>query len=336
MRVDAVRVAGRTRSNVTIVEPGGVTTKLNEPGGPLSAAELDEIAAAVEAAAAGASWVVGCGSLPPGRARRHLRRAVPQLRGRRHPRRGRHQRPGPARRGRGGPDLIKPNREELAEAVGAPGRQRSPTSSRPRGELRDRAPARSWPASAPRAPCSSTTTASCTGEAPVARPRSTVGAGDALLAGFLAAGRPRPRRPRRGARLGRRGRAPARQPDAGPGRHPAGHRPHPPAAGPRPGRSSPDPPDPSADPSADRSPEPSASDPPRTSAPRSTRPRWPPLHPRAHGNRVQGPDPAVRRQPGRDGHAEHRRVHRLGPDHRVVHPDRLAAQRGRWPRSSTR
>ncbi len=34
MPVRAVRVAGRTRSNVTIVEPGGVDTKLNEPGGP--------------------------------------------------------------------------------------------------------------------------------------------------------------------------------------------------------------------------------------------------------------------------------------------------------------
>ncbi|WP_309237589.1 hexose kinase, partial [Actinomadura sp. BRA 177] len=124
MPVRAVRVAGRTRSNVTIVEPGGVDTKLNEPGGPLSAAELDEIAAAVEAAVAasagGASWVVGCGSLPPGvpddtyaaLCRRFapdgIRVAVDSS--------------GPALRAAvaAGPDLIKPNREELAEAVGGP------------------------------------------------------------------------------------------------------------------------------------------------------------------------------------------------------------------------
>lgn len=66
MGVRAVRVAGRTRSNVTVVEPGGVVTKLNEPGGPLSPAELDEVGAVVAAEAGAASWVVGCGSLPPG------------------------------------------------------------------------------------------------------------------------------------------------------------------------------------------------------------------------------------------------------------------------------
>ncbi|MFB4316089.1 hypothetical protein [Actinomadura sp. 21ATH] len=40
LAVRAVPVAGRTRSNVTIAEPGGVVTKLNEPGAALTGAEL--------------------------------------------------------------------------------------------------------------------------------------------------------------------------------------------------------------------------------------------------------------------------------------------------------
>ncbi|TQM69047.1 fructose-1-phosphate kinase [Actinomadura hallensis] len=187
MRVDAVRVAGRTRSNVTIVEPGGVTTKLNEPGGPLSAAELDEIGAAVEAAAAGASWVVGCGSLPPGvpddtyagLCRRFgpdgipvavdtsgaaLRAAVPA-----------------------GPDLIKPNREELAEAVGGPVDTIADVVEAA-GELRDRGARAVLVSLGAEGAVLVDDDGVLTGEAPVARPNSTVGAGDALLAGFLAGG----------------------------------------------------------------------------------------------------------------------------------------------------
>src|SRR5947208_3134291 len=43
----AVRVAGRTRSNVTIAEPDGVVTKLNEPGEALTGRELGAVADAV-------------------------------------------------------------------------------------------------------------------------------------------------------------------------------------------------------------------------------------------------------------------------------------------------
>ncbi|WP_262403154.1 hypothetical protein, partial [Actinomadura sp. CNU-125] len=57
---------------------------------------------------------------PAGRPRHRLRGAVPPVRGGRRPRRGRHQRSRAARGRRAGPDLVKPNLEELAEAVGGP------------------------------------------------------------------------------------------------------------------------------------------------------------------------------------------------------------------------
>ncbi|GAA4232217.1 fructose-1-phosphate kinase PfkB-like protein [Streptosporangium album] len=60
-----VPVAGPTRSNVTLAEPDGTVTKINEPGTALSAAELDTIADAVLGAATSAGWVVASGSLPP-------------------------------------------------------------------------------------------------------------------------------------------------------------------------------------------------------------------------------------------------------------------------------
>ena len=61
-----VAVRGTVRTNLAITEPDGTTTKLNEPGARLDAAELDALTAAVLDRAATASWVVLSGSLPPG------------------------------------------------------------------------------------------------------------------------------------------------------------------------------------------------------------------------------------------------------------------------------
>lgn len=61
-----VTVAGATRSNISIVTPEGTTTKLNEPGPPISAAEVGALVAAALEVAAGAEWLVCSGSLPPG------------------------------------------------------------------------------------------------------------------------------------------------------------------------------------------------------------------------------------------------------------------------------
>ncbi len=185
--VRAVRVSGRTRSNVSIAEPEGVVTKLNEPGDSLSALELGQVAEAVFREAGSADWLVVCGSLPPGVpdgiyadlcqsvSAAGVRVAVDTS--------------GPPLLAAVdiGPDLIKPNREELAEAIG-----------HPVDTVADVVEAARWL----RGLGARTVLVSLgadgavlvdedgvtTGEAHVSAPKSTVGAGDALLAGFLAAG----------------------------------------------------------------------------------------------------------------------------------------------------
>lgn len=115
-----VPVLGHTRSNVTIAEADGTTTKINAPGEALSAAELDAVRDVVEENATAGDWVVLCGSLPPGvdvgvygAATLRLRRAGMRVAV---------DTSGPALTAAldAAPDLIKPNAEELSEAVGRP------------------------------------------------------------------------------------------------------------------------------------------------------------------------------------------------------------------------
>jgi 1-phosphofructokinase len=85
------------------------------------------------------------------------------------------------------PALIKPNRDELAEAVGHPVDSIGDAIEAAH-ELRDRG-AQSVLASLGADGAVLVDDDGVTiGEAPIAEPRSTVGAGDSLLAGFLAAG----------------------------------------------------------------------------------------------------------------------------------------------------
>ncbi|MBE1489852.1 1-phosphofructokinase [Plantactinospora soyae] len=183
----AVPIAGRTRSNITLAEPDGTVTKINESGPVLTTAEFTAVTEAVLTAAGSAHWVVACGSLPPGLSgsafgelcarlvAAGVRLAVDTS--------------GPALRAaaEAGAALLKPNREELAEAVGAP--------LRSLGDVVDAATRlRDWGAGAVLASLGADgavlvdADGVVVGESPVAQPKSTVGAGDALLAGFLAAG----------------------------------------------------------------------------------------------------------------------------------------------------
>lgn len=179
-----VPVTSPTRSNVSLVEPDGTVTKINEPGGELTAADLDEITAAVLSAAGGADWVVASGSLPPGVPDSFYARLGELL-----PVRFAVDTSGPALSAALGsaPALVKPNRTELAESAGF-GISTLADAVR-----------------AAEAMCEAgvgTVLASLGadgallvggqgvlyGESPVDRRRSAVGAGDAMLAGFLAAG----------------------------------------------------------------------------------------------------------------------------------------------------
>lgn len=183
----AVPIAGAVRANVTIVEADGTTTKLNEPGPPLSAAELAALADTLAGAADRADWVVLCGSLPPGAPLGWYAELVEALAG--DARRVAVDTSGAALAAAvgAGPDLVTPNREELAELAGhrlgslddvvrAAERLRRQGVAAVLASLgADGAvlvdDTGAWHASAPRVV-----------------PRSTVGAGDAALAGFLAAG----------------------------------------------------------------------------------------------------------------------------------------------------
>jgi 1-phosphofructokinase len=181
-----VRVAGSLRANVAITAAGGETTKVNMRGGPLSAADADALLAAVAAAARGAAWVVVGGSLPIGMEPAWIGRVAD------------------AARAAGAKiaidcagealeaaaaarvDLIKPNEEEASRLVGFPVNDR-PSAERAATLLIERGVGSvllSLGASGAiyRAVEGDTTLFTPT---PRAKVRSTVGAGDVLLAAFL-------------------------------------------------------------------------------------------------------------------------------------------------------
>ncbi len=126
------------RTNVALTEPGGVTTKINEPGPVLSEEEQEALISLLLERARGASWVVLAGSLPPGfpadfyaTVTRRLRNgagdgtpliAVDSSGGPLVAAVADAAADGSSLNGTSGkPDLLKPNAEELAELAAAAG-----------------------------------------------------------------------------------------------------------------------------------------------------------------------------------------------------------------------
>lgn len=180
------------RENVTVVEPDGTVTKLNAPGPRLSPREAAHLIAATVEASRGADWVALCGALPPGApedlyptliAELHLigvRVAVDTS--------------GTAltRSIAAGPELIKPNAEELAEAVARPIETLRDVVDGARGLLHRGVGHVLVSLGRDGAVAVSDSVALRAWTTPIV-PRSTVGAGDAAVAGFLAAGGLQPR-----------------------------------------------------------------------------------------------------------------------------------------------
>ena len=118
----AVRIAGAVRSNISLVETDGRSTKVNEPGPQLSDAEVDALCAATLSMSGNGQWLVWAGSLPGGFTPQRLADAVADARAA-----GRlvaldcsglplaHVL---AQEGARLPHLVKPNAEELAEVTG--------------------------------------------------------------------------------------------------------------------------------------------------------------------------------------------------------------------------
>jgi 1-phosphofructokinase len=110
------------RTNYTLVDPAGTTTKLNEPGAPLSPASRAALTGVLRGHADNARWVVLSGSLPPGTPDDWYAELVRSLRGS-----GARvavdtsEAPLRALLAAGpdaAPDLLKPNSEELAQVTG--------------------------------------------------------------------------------------------------------------------------------------------------------------------------------------------------------------------------
>jgi 1-phosphofructokinase len=206
--VTEVPVDGWTRSNITLVEADGRSTKVNAPGGALTDEEVALLAETVvdlcvggpgegstgeAGTAAGkgpdfrASWAVLSGSLPPGVpdtvyaalttlfAHHGVRVAVDTS--------------GAALLATvdAGPDLIKPNRQELAAAVGTPLNSWDDVVAAA-GKLRSRGVKTVLASLGSDGAVLVDADGAVFGTAEPIEPVSTVGAGDALLAGFLAAG----------------------------------------------------------------------------------------------------------------------------------------------------
>lgn len=114
-----VPIGGVLRVNTTVVEPDGTTTKLNETGPTLDAPEALALLAATDDLVKDADWLAVCGSLAPGlpsdfyatavrRAHTYGRPVALDVSG-----------DALAEALPAGPDLITPNRVELAELVGS-------------------------------------------------------------------------------------------------------------------------------------------------------------------------------------------------------------------------
>jgi 1-phosphofructokinase len=117
-----VPITAPVRTNIAITEMDGTTTKINEPGPEMGAAAIDALTRSVVGGAEHASWVVMSGSLPPGMPDDWYAQVVAMLA------------PYPCRVAidtsdrpltalvdgldRAAPDLIKPNAEELAGVIG--------------------------------------------------------------------------------------------------------------------------------------------------------------------------------------------------------------------------
>jgi 1-phosphofructokinase len=122
----AVPIGADLRSNITLTEPDGTTTKINEPGPVLSPQRQEQLAAAVVDKADGAAWLVLAGSLPPGVPAGFYAALAARVRaelGGRAPRiavdtSGEPLRALFAAGPEAVPDLIKPNAEELAGLTG--------------------------------------------------------------------------------------------------------------------------------------------------------------------------------------------------------------------------
>ncbi len=194
-----VPITAPVRTNIAVTEMDGTTTKINEPGAPMDAAAVDALTRSVVGSAEHASWVVMSGSLPPGIPDTWYAEVVAMLAGF-----GckvaidTSDRPLAALvdgLDRAAPDLIKPNAEELAGVIGFSPQalEAAVTQGDPEPvvlaaqRLVDRGIGAVLATLGAAGAVLVTDAGSWLATPPPIEPRSTVGAGDASLAGYVRA-----------------------------------------------------------------------------------------------------------------------------------------------------
>ncbi|MCG7414139.1 1-phosphofructokinase [Microbacterium aurum] len=188
-----VPLPGAARANLTIVDGGGVTTKVNLPGVTRTQADAEALVAATVQAARGARWLVLAGSLPPGVADGFYVDVIRAVRAAGDPPRIAVDTSGAALHAvvaDGAPDLIKPNEDELAELTGTALDAGRDLADAVRVAAAELVPARVGAAFVTLGAAGAvlvTASGAWHGTPPPTRVRSTVGAGDSSLAGFLLA-----------------------------------------------------------------------------------------------------------------------------------------------------
>ncbi|MGW0282578.1 1-phosphofructokinase [Streptomyces sp. NPDC003236] len=192
IEVAPVPVAGATRSNIALAEADGVLTKINAPGPDLSPAEQELLLDTVREQSRDADWIACCGSLPRGLAPSWYAEVVTRAHA------------GGARIAldtsgralqealRARPDVVKPNAEELSEAVARP-LATVGDALKAAEELRGMGAGAVLASLGADGQLLVDGTGAWFGSARVRTVRSNVGAGDSSLAGFLIAGGGGPR-----------------------------------------------------------------------------------------------------------------------------------------------
>ncbi len=194
-----VPIVSPVRTNIAVTEMDGITTKINEPGAYLDETAIDALTRSVIGSAEHASWVVMSGSVPPGMPDTWYADVVAEL--------GGYgckvavdTSDGPLAAlvdgfDRGAPDLMKPNAEELAGVIGfspqaleaavAQGDPEPVVSAAQR--LVDRGVGAVLATLGAAGAVLVDRSGSWLATPPPTVPRSTVGAGDSALAGYLRA-----------------------------------------------------------------------------------------------------------------------------------------------------
>jgi 1-phosphofructokinase len=179
-----VPVSGRTRSNLTVCEPDGTVTKLNEPGRQLQDGDLAAIATAVRTSVRDGDWLVVSGSTPPHFTGEQITALLAEATATGAQLVIDSSGEALALSLAAKPRVVKPNREELAELVGRD--LRSVAAVREAAEeVRARGADHVLVSLGAEGAVLVGPGGMLVGESRVDKPRSTVGAGDSFLAGFL-------------------------------------------------------------------------------------------------------------------------------------------------------